>query len=67
MTCELCLAFPHGGEYNFNNECCLNRYYANAPRHIRRAEYSGIVASQGKEAAEAWAVKVKAEMERIKR
>lgn len=43
----------------------MTRLYAYAPRHLQRAEYAGIVATEGKAAADAWAVKVKAEMVRI--
>ncbi len=47
-------------------ECCQIRHFANAPRHIQRAEYAGIAAAEGKATAEEWGVKVKAEIERLK-
>lgn len=66
MICANCQSSPQGGFYDFKLDCCLTRFWANAPRHVQRAEYAGIVATEGKQAANEWAAKVKGEIQRIK-
>ena len=63
MKCPLCQT--NSGRTS-NLECCQLRYIANAPRHIQRGEYAGVLAADGKAAADEWAAKVKAEIERLK-